>query len=164
MPVTAPTVGGTPTYVLVSFRYVDANGVKDAFSVRTTLARATNANVEAARVAVGAATNANVYEVLITSAYSSASASPAAATDALRESANDVIETLQKDIASGASQYVYIPAPLEEIFFEGTNDIDTANALYAAVNTAFDAVLPASFSAISVRFAEHKNLGTKTPL
>lgn len=164
MPVTAPTVGGTPTYVLVTFRYVDANGTKDAFSVRTTLARATNANVEAARVAIGAASNANVYEILISSAYASASASPAAATEAPRESAKDVIETLQKDIASGASQYVYIPAPLDSLFVPDTNIVDTAQTEYTDVDTAFDAILPASFSAISVRFAEHKNLATKTPL
>jgi len=164
MPRTAPAVNGTPTYVLVSIRYIDANGVKDSFSLRTTLARATNANVEAWAEAVSDASNANVYEVQISSAYAAGNASPSSALEESRIDAKDVVEVLEKDIAAGASQYSYIPAPKDEIFVEGTNTIDLENALYDAVEQAADLLLPASYNPISVRFAQHKLTAPKTNL
>lgn len=164
MPRSAPTVNGTPTYVLLSMRYVDANGVKDSFALRTTLARATDTLVEAYIVALAAATNVNIYAVEKQLIYASPTASPLLALEAPRIDARDVIEQLQKDIAAGASQYSYIPAPLDEIFVPDTNTVDLANALYDAVTQAVDLILPASYNPISVRFAQHKLLAPKTNL
>jgi hypothetical protein len=161
MPSTAPEVNGTPTRVVVTCRYIDANGTKDSFSILTTLARATNAVVEAAKDALGAATNANVYEVNIQSIYASGTASPSAATEAPRESAKDVIETLHKDPSSGKAQYVYVPAPLDEMFVPDTNTPDIENTLYTDMDAAFELLLPAAYNAISVRFAEHRNTAEK---
>lgn len=163
MPEGVPAIDGNPTFVLVTFRYIDANGTKDAFPIRTTLARATNAAVAAAATALGAATNTFVYEVRIASCYSTLP-SPSSAVEEPRESANDVIEILEKDLSSGASQYVYIPGPLDSMFLIGTNDIDIVSAEFIAVKDAFDALLPVGYQPVSARFAEHKNIGNKTEL
>jgi len=163
MPEGVPLVTDPSTFVLITFRYIDANGTPDAFSVRSTPARATPAAIEAATVALGAATNAFVYEVWRKEVWAT-SPSPTSAIDAPRESANDVIETLTKDLASGAAQYFYIPAPLDELFVEGTNDVIIDSDEYVAVKDAFDALLPSTYQARSVRFAEHKNLAEKSLL
>lgn len=160
MPRTAPTVNGTPQAVRVSFRYIDANGTKDAFSIITTLARATNANVEACLAKLGAASNVNFYEADIGSLYR-ALPSPGAAVEEPRESAKDVLEILEKDLSSAASQYVYIPGPLDSLFLEGTNDPDITQTAFTEVRDAFSALLPATYAAASVRFAEHKNQGQR---
>lgn len=158
---TAPTVGGTPTYVVVSFKWIDANGVIDTTSYISTRARATDGNVEAAAVALGAASNANLYAVEIGEIYSAATPSSAAATEAPREAVKDVINTLVRDSVSRKTQEVLIPAPLDAIFVTDTNIVDPTNALYQAVNTAMDAVLVATYGFISVRFAERKGTNAK---
>lgn len=161
MPSTVPTVDGTnPTFVRVGFSYIDANGTIDSFSIATTLARATPTAVEAAKDALAAATNASIYEVRVEQVYGGSS-SPLLAIEAPRESAKDVIETLMKDLSSRASQYVYIPAPLDEMFLPESNVPDIENALYTAVDVAFDLLLPATYQPQSVRFAEHQNTATK---
>lgn len=164
MPNTVPTVDGSnPTYVRVGFSYIDANGTKDSFSVITTKARATAAVIEGCVSALGNASNANIYEVRIEDVYAAGTPSPASAAELPRESAKDVIETMRKDPSSQKTQYDYIPAPSDNIFVEGSNVVDTANSLYEAVDQAFDLLFPASYNAISVRFAEHKLTAQKTP-
>lgn len=161
MPSTAPDVSAAATFARVGFSYIDANGTKDSFSILTTVARATGAAVEAAKDALAAATNANIYEVRIESVWSAGNASPLLALDEPRESAKDVIETLMKQPSSQKTQYVYIPAPLDALFVPDTNIPDVDNTLYDAVDAAFDAILPADYVPISVRFAEHKNTAEK---
>lgn len=161
MPSTAPDVTGAVTFRRVGFSYIDANGTKDSFSIITTVARATAANVESAKDTLAAATNANIYEVRIEDVWAAGNASPLLALDAPRESAKDVIETLVKQPSSQKTQYVYIPAPLDELFIPETNQPDVDNTLYDAVDVAFDLLLPADYVPISVRFAEHQNTGPK---
>lgn len=159
---TAPTVGGTPTYVVVSFLWIDANGQLGSTPYTTTLARATNTVVEAMAVAVGAASNANVYDVVIEEHYAAATPAASSATDASRESVKDVITTLVRDPTSRKTQEVVIPAPLDAIFITDTQNVDVSNALYQAVNTAADALLIAGYGFISTRFSEHKATNKKT--
>lgn len=163
MPSSVPDVSATAaTFVRVGFSYIDANSTKDSFSILTTAARATPAAVEAAKDALAAATNANVYEVRIESVWGAGNASPLLAIEAPRESAKDVIETLMKQPSSQKTQYVYIPAPLDELFIPDTNIVDVDNALYDAMDLAFDLLLPADYVPISTRFAEHQNTAPKT--
>lgn len=161
MPSSAPDVTGAVTFRRVGFSYIDANGTKDSFSILTTVARATAAAVEAAKDALAAATNANIYEVRVEDVWSAGNSSPLLAIEAPRESAKDVIETLMKQPSSQKTQYVYIPAPLDELFVLDSNIPDVDNALYDAVDLAFDLLLPADYVPISVRFAEHQNTGSK---
>lgn len=161
MPRTAPTYTGTPTYTIVSFRWIDANGQLDSTSYVTTPARASAANIEAMAVALGAASNGNLYDIVLEGHTGAISASPSAATEAPRESIKDVIITLQRDAITRQTQEVEIPAPLDSIFVAGTNQPDIDNALYQAVNTAADALLPAGYAPISARFSEHKGTNRK---
>jgi len=158
---TAPTVTTTPTWVLVSFRFIDANGQLGAFSYVTTSARATVANVEAAAVALGAASNANLYEVRIENVTGVAPLLTSAVEEP-RESVKDVIVELWRDNVTRNTQEVYIPAPLDSLFVVDTNDPDMGIAEAAAVETAFTALLPASYGPISFRFSEHKGVNKKT--
>lgn len=164
MPDSVPSVNGTPTRCLVTFRYIDANGTKDSFSILTTLARATDAVVEAAVEALGNASNANVYEVNKQLIYAAGTASPSGAIEEPRESAKDVIETLMKDPTSGKSQYIVIPAPKDVMFVAGTNTVDTEQTLYEETYNAFELLLPATYNGISVRFAQHKETAEKQDL
>lgn len=161
MPSSAPNVEAAATFARVSFRYIDANGTKDSFSITTSPARATPAVIEGAKDALAAATNVNIYEVTREEVWSAGLASPLLALDAPRESAKDVIETLVKQPSSQKTQYVYIPGPLDALFVPDTNIPDIDNTLYDAVDLAFDLLLPADYVAISVRFAEHQNTGAK---
>ncbi len=161
MPRTAPTYTGTPTYVVVSFRFIDANGDKTSESFITTAARATTAAIEAMAAALAAASNANLYDIVVES-HDDGAPSAAAATDALRESGNDWIITLVRDPSSRKTQEVGIPAPVEAMFIVGKNDVDVANGLYQAVNTAADTLLPAAYVFISTRFSQHRKLSAKT--
>lgn len=158
---TAPTVTTTPTYVQVSFRFIDANGQLDAFSYITTPARATAAAVEAAAVALGAASNANLYEVNINN-VTGITPSLASAVEQPRESVKDVIVELWRDNTTRQTQEVYIPAPLDSLFVVDTNDPDMGIAEAAAVEAAFNTLLPASYDPISFRFSEHKGVNKKT--
>lgn len=161
MPNTVPAVTGAATHAKVSFRYIDANGQLGSDSYVTTVALATAANVNAAAVALGAASNANVYEATIESVWRTTPTS-ATAVDESRESVKDNIVTLFKDNVSNKSTDVYIPAPLDTLLIPDTNQVEVEDALYLAVELAFDALLPTAYSPISVRFSEHKGVNKKT--
>lgn len=154
----------TPDYQIVTLRYIDSNGVKDAYNIRTTIGRATSAVIEGVVAAVAAATNAAIYEVDVKSVWAAGTASPSSALDAIKPDARDVIERLQRDNSSGKTQYAYIPAPLDAIFIPTTNTVDIENALYVAFEEAIDLLLPAAYNPVSVRFAQHKEIAEKTNL
>lgn len=164
MPRTAPTYSGTPTYVVVSFRWIDANAQLDSTSYLTTLARATTANIEAFAAAVAAASNANLYDIVLEGHTAATSASPVAAVEEPRESVKDVILTLQRESTTRQTQEVQIPAPIDSLFVPGTNQPDPLQTEYIAVNTAADALLPSGYAPISVRFSEHKGTNKKVPV
>lgn len=160
MPRSVGTIDGTPDYFRVSIRWVDANGGVASDAYRVTATNGTNANIEAAIVALAAASNANIYEVEVSSVYSG-NPNPSSATDAPRESVNDVISTLNKDIASGKTQEGNIRAPLDALFLTDSNNIDTANTLYDAAKDAVHAMLPTGYQGVSVRFTEHRKTNPK---
>lgn len=161
MPRTAPTYAGTPNYVIVSYRFIDANGSKTSTSYITTAARATTAAIEAMAAALSAATNANLYDIVLES-HTDGAASTSTAIDESRESVNDYINTLVREPTSRKTQEVSIPAPLDALFVAGSQKVDTTNALYQAVNTAADTLLVSTYVFVSVRFSEHRKLNEKT--
>ena len=156
-----PTYTGTPSYVLVSFRWIDANGSKGSTPYLTTSARATTAAIEAMAAALAAASNANLYAVEVT-AVTEGAMSKSTAIDESRESVNDFINTLVREPTSRKTQEVAIPAPLDALFVEGSQVVDTTNVLYQAVNTAADTLLVATYEFISTRFSEHRKINEKT--
>ena len=160
MPRTAPTYTGTPTYVIVSYRFIDANGDLASTPYITTPARATTANIEAMAVALGAASNANLYDIVVET-HTGANASSAAADEEPRESANDVINTLVREPTTRQTQEVVIPAPLDSLFVAGSNTVDPSVTEYQAVNTAANNLLPDTYGFVSVRFSEHRKINAK---
>lgn len=155
----------TPLYVLVSFRFIDANGDLTSSSYITDNTRATDAHINAVADALGAASNASLYSIQKTLVQETiAGPSPSNATEAPRESANDNVVVLYKDFVSRATQDAYIPAPLDSMFVPTTNDIDVSNSLFTAFTTAVENLLLAGYSSISVRFSEHKKTNKKTRL
>jgi len=161
MPRTAPTYSGTPSYVIISFRWIDANSTKTSTSYVTTLARATTAAIEAMAAALAAASNANLYDIVLET-HTEGQPSASTAIDESRESANDYINTLVRDPVSRKTQEVAIPAPLDAMFVAGSQNVDPENALYQAVNTAANTLLPADYVFVSVRFSEHRKINQKT--
>ena len=160
MPRTAPEYTGTPSYVTISYRWIDANGNKESTSYITTLARATTGNIEAMADALVAASNANLYDIVLET-HTEGAPTASTATEAPRESANDFINTLVRDPASRKTQEVAIPAPIDAMFVAGTNTVDVENTTYQAVNTAANALLPDAYAFISVRFSQHRKLNAK---
>lgn len=160
MPRTAPTYDGTPSYITISYRWIDANGNKESTPYITTLARATVANIEAMADALVAGSNANLYDIVLET-HTEGAPTASTATEAPRESANDFINTLVRDPVSRKTQEVAIPAPIDAMFLPDTNIVDVSNVTYQAVNTAADALLPAAYAFISVRFSQHRKINAK---
>lgn len=155
MPTTAPVQTGAATYVLVSWHYIDANGNLSSFSLRTTVALATGALVNAVTAALGDASNADIYEVSIGTKWSSAP-NTVAAVDAPYSSVYDNVVELFKDIATGQAQDAFIPAPLDALMQVGTTDVDLDNAEFIAFSNAVNALLPAAMVPISARLSERR--------
>lgn len=165
MPRTAPTYTGTPTYQVVSYRFVDANGQLGSVPITTTPARATVANVEAMAVALGAASNANLYDIVIEAhTESTFGIDVSAAIEEPRESVKDIINILEKNTSTRQTQDIEIPAPLDSVFVAGSNDVVTDNVLIVAVINAAEALLPVEYVAQSVRFTERKGRNKATRL
>jgi len=160
MPRTAPAYTGTPSYAVISFRFIDANGSKTSTSYITTIARATAPNIDAMADALALTSNANLYDIVLET-HTEGAATASTALDASRESANDFINTLVRDPVSRKTQEVAIPAPLDALFVAGTNVPDVTNTLYQDVNTAANALLPDAYVFVSVRFSEHRKLNSK---
>lgn len=158
---TAPTYSGTPSYVIVSFRFIDANGQKESLPILTSSARATSAAIEAMAVALGAASNANLWQIEV-SGFTEGAMTKSSAAEEPRESVHDWIMTLVRQPSSRKTQEVGIPAPLDALLVEGENVVDTTNALYQAVNTAANTLLPDDYIFVSTRFSEHRAINQKT--
>lgn len=162
MPRTAPTYTGTPTYVLVSYRWIDANGQTGSTPLITTPARATVANIEGMADALSDMSNANLYDIVVED-HTGVTPEPTDATEAPRESVKDVITLTQRDAVTRQTQGVELPAPLDSLFVDGTNTPNVEDAAFVALLLASSLLLPATFDAISIRFSEHKgyNKGVK---
>lgn len=158
---TAPAYTGTPSYCVISFRFIDANGGLTSTPYTTTLARATAPNIDAMADALAAASQANLYDIVLET-HTEGAMSTSAASDQSRESAHDYINTLVRDPASRKTQEVAIPAPDDEMFIPGTSDVDIENEMYQAVNVAANALLPDAYTFVSTRFSQHRKINKKT--
>lgn len=159
MPRTAPTIDGTPTYRQVSFRYIDASGDKRSEAIRIDAA-VTDALIEAWADKAQQISNASLYEVAITSHYSSVADKSDAVGDAPSDSVFDNIVVLAKN-AVGDRINGYILAPSKaDLMVEGTDQIDPTSVGLASFLTAFLAVIPAGYSVVSARFSERSEINT----
>jgi hypothetical protein len=154
---TAPTVDGSVTFKVVSLTWYDYTGEQRTDSYQFD-ADATNVEIEAFVAAMQAASNATLWRVQVRDTYNSVGDSSNAVEDVWEEASANVV-LLAKDTGNNAIDF-YIPAPLNAMFIEGTEQIDPTNATLAAV---LAAVLPmkSGFSFVSARFTSRRDIGTK---
>lgn len=152
---TAPAITGAATAALVSFRFIDANQNIVSFSLRTTVALATGALVEAVAASFETASNASLYGVHISSVWETVP-NAVDAVDAPYSSGYDNVVELFKDPATGAAQDAFIPAPIDAIMNTGTTQVDLANADFIAFSNAVNALLPSAYVPVSARLSERR--------
>ncbi len=161
MPRTAPAVSGAATGALVSFRFIDANQSLTSWSLKTTVALATGALVEAVAAALAAASNTSLYAVHIASVWETVP-NPVNAVDESRPSAYDNVVELFKDPATGAAQDAFIPGPIDALFNTGTQQVDIGSDEFIAFSNAVNAVLPTAYVPVSARFSERRKTYKRT--
>jgi hypothetical protein len=159
----APTIDGSPDFLLVQFRWMDYVGDKYAMSLTCSGTTATPAEIEALAVAFQAASNATLYEVNVTQQYSSIPLKSNALEEVWND-AEDVVVIHYKNPTTRADAYANFPAPLDDIFIEGTEQVDTADALFTAILAAVSAVLPTGFNPATVRFSKHREINQAEPI
>jgi len=155
MPTTAPVQTGAATKAIVSWRYIDANQNLNSFSLTTTVALATGALVNAVTAALATASNASIYEVVISTAWSSIP-NAVSAVDAPYSSSYDNVVELFKDPATGAAQDAFIPAPIDALMNTGLTTVDLANTDFIAFSNAVNALLPSAYVPVSARLSERR--------
>jgi len=161
MPRTAPTIDGTPTMRRVSFTLVDRSNDQRSVSVYIETA-ATNAQIEAAVVAIGAATNGNLWKVEITELYSSIRL-PSGAIAAEENSVFDNIVILYKEASTPNATDFFLPAPKRVNFVGDSDNPDNTSVEYIAVRDAINALLVGTTAAISARYSERTEKNAAVP-
>lgn len=161
MPRSAPIVNlGTPNRWYVSFKMIDATGDLRSESLLFTT-EPTPANIDALVDAIGAQSNADIYEVRVEEVFA---ANPDAqnATNATRASVSQNLVFLAKH-PDGRAQNIYVPAPKETSFISGTDELNPADALTIATLAAWVNILPVGFGIVSGRFTgrREKNKAVK---
>ncbi len=112
-------------------------------------------------VALGAATNASVYEVQVTDRWANIPSAANAIEDVV-ESVYDNIALNLKDVGAGLQQTVYVPAPIGDLILDG-DVVDTADALYTAWRDAWLTVVAGNYAAVTVRFTERREKNDSVP-
>lgn len=153
----APTVNGTPTFKSVSVTIYDYTGEQrtDTYMLD---AAATDVQVEAFIAALQAITNGTIWRVRVQDVYNSVG-DPSNADEVVWEEASSNVVLLAKTAAE-LSQDWYIPAPNNDLFLEGTENIDPSNADLGTFMTAILA-MRSGFSFVSARFTSRRDIGTK---
>lgn len=165
---TAPTVDGSPVRIDLSVRFVDHTGDKKSVSFYDVGATVIDSEIETLVADLQAGTNASIYEVNVTQSYSSAWQ----ASNALEEVYENVashITVLNKD-GTGRTQNTVIPAVLDDLLVDGTNNPDPANAALGDIITSALAVInggvggSGTYTAIQARFNSVKQINPSVPV
>lgn len=155
---TAPTVDGTPNWKVVSITVYDHTGEQRTDSYYFD-ADSTDAEIEAFVAALQAATNATIWKVSVSFLYNSIGDSSNAVEEVWEDADTNVV-LLAKSPTVVKGDDFYIPAPINDMFIEGTNEIEPTNAVLAALMAA---ILPmkAGYSFVSARLSSRRDIGTK---
>lgn len=152
---TAPTVNGTPVYVKVQMRWMDYTGDKRSNSYQFDPA-ATPGEIEAFADAAQAASNATLYEIAVADVYASVEDSQNAVEEVWENVKDNLV--MQSRTATNESIRGFIPAPINSLFIETTDDIDPTSAELIAYMTAFMALLPAGYDVVGARFTSRRDI------
>ena len=161
---TAPIVdalSANMTFKQVSIRLMDWTGDFRTDTYRL-IPAVTNDQVEALVAAVAALTNATLYEVKISEVYTSVADS----TNALEEVWENAKDNLvvQSKKPTGESQRVFIPAPINAMFIEQTDQIDPTFAALGTLLAAWDAAVDAEFEIIGAHFTSRRDINQQVKI
>lgn len=158
---TAPAITGAATFREISLRWIDAVGDlrSDASIVDTA---ATNAQVESVAADMQLGSNSSLYALRLTDVFEGAK-SKINALSAVRESVQDNIVYHAKDTGR-VDRRSFLPAPIQAVFVTDTETPDEADAVLVAIMLAWDAVWSGSFSGVSLRFTERRDINEKVNL
>lgn len=154
---TAPTVNGTPSYVVISATMYDYTGDQRTESYQVD-ADTTDAEIEAWVAALQPLTNGTIWKVEKREVYNSVGDSQNAIEE-VWENIKDNVVLLAKDPANNSQDW-YIPAPINEMFLETTETIDQNYAPLAPLLASILA-MKAGYGFVSGRFTHRRQIGTK---
>lgn len=154
---TAPTVDGSPTFKKVSVTLYDYTGEQRTDSYQLDAA-ATDVQIEAFIAGLQAISNGTIWRASVGDVYNSVG-DPSNADEEVWEEGSSNLVLLAKN-ATNASQDWYVPAPSNDLFLEGTENIDPTNVDLGTLMTAILA-LRSGFSFVSARFTSRRDIGTK---
>lgn len=153
----AATVDGSPDYLELSFQWIDYVGDRYTCSFIASGATATPAEIEGLAADMQAISNASLWNVRVTQDYRGAMLKSNALEEVWND-AEDVMVIHYKNLATRADLYVNVPAPLDDIFVEGTEQVDTANTGFTDLLATIAAILPSGFNPATVRFSKHREI------
>lgn len=154
MPNQAGAVDATPTRKIVHLRYIDSEG-----KIRTDSYDAPNdvldAELNTLTGAVGALTNASLFEIGVTNWFATGVAQKSDADDLTNDSVKDNVVILMKN-ASNDSFDFFIPANLETAsMVAGTENVDPTTTEMADLLAAIAAIW-SGYAPYSYRFTERR--------
>lgn len=158
---TAPDITGTPSFKEISLRWIDAVGDRRS-DASIVAAAATDVQIEAVAATMVLASNASLYEVRLTEIFEGAM-SKSNALAAVRESVQSNIVYHAKDVTR-ADRRAFVVAPLAADFVTNTETPNDTASTMTNMMTAWDAVWAGSFSGVSLRFSERREINEKVTL
>jgi len=156
MPNNAGAVDATPTRKILHLQFIDSEGKPrtDSYDVPNDV---TDAEMNALTLALGATTNASLWNVGYTNWFSTGVPLKADADDLTNDSVYDNIVFLLKNATNDSFDF-FIPANLETVtMIAGTENPDPTTTEMLALIAAIEAIW-GGYSAFSVRFSERKNV------
>ena len=154
---TVPTIDGSFQYKKLSITMYDYTGEQRTESYLINSA-ATDAQVEAIVAAMQAVTNGTIWRVQVGEVYNSVGDSSNALEEVWEDIQTNVVILIKDAMTNG--QDWFIPAPINALFLEGTEELNPGNAALATLLTAILAV-KTGFSVVSGRFTQRRQVGTK---
>lgn len=153
---TAPNFAAAATYKRVSLTFIDASGDEWTGSFRTPVAT-TAAQIDTMTADIVERSNASLYHTELTEVREGARLTSNATTDPRSQSVYDTMFLTFTNVATGASQRIYIPAPLEATFESPDGDVPNLTDL-ADLGTSSLVVMGAGYTFRSARYSEHKEI------
>lgn len=153
---TAPTFASAATYKIMSVTFIDASGDEWTGSLRVAVG-ATAGQLDTLLADIQARTNASNYKTELSEVREGARVKANATILARSQDVHDAMLMTFKNVSTGASQRLYIPAPLEAVFEAPTNDVPNLTDL-SDVGTGAVVVLGAGYSFLQARYTKHKDL------
>lgn len=154
---TAPTVDGSPQFISVSITVQDYTGEQRTDSYQLD-ADSSNAEIEAFVDAVQALSNATIFRVTVGQVYNSVGDNSNAVEDVYENAKTNVVLLFKNAVNAGAN--FFIPAPVESLFIDGTEEIDPTNVPLGTLLTSIPP-MRTGYSAVSARLTHRRQIGQR---